>query len=200
MDERTENVARGWIFGFMKIMGIVLAATSTACAAATPVARPSQPLITGEPTWPEDIMHEAERAERACNKREAQLRFDYEEGKKEQDKFKTIMGSVTGGVGTVSGAISGVGAYVIKSPDTMKTVTGITGFVGAGLGAAGSLVTIFVQPGAKQLKSSSESLASIEQKRAAARAVLEQKDPGSWSEEEKAAWEKAAKDLEDLCK
>jgi len=158
------------------------------------------PLITGEPQWPEEVTREASRADRICTQRQAALRFEQEQAKKEQEKFKTIMGSITGGIGTVGGGITGVGAYVIDSPDTMKTVSGITGIVTAGLGAVGSLVTLFVKPGDAKVKSTSESLLAIEQKKDAARTALTQKDPSTWSEEEKAAWAKAEKDLEDACK
>jgi hypothetical protein len=173
---------------------------STACAASPPVMRRSEPLVTGEPTWPEDVAREAERADRVCGTREAQLLYDYQQAKEEQENFKTIMGSITGGVGTVGGVIGGIGTYAIDSPDTAKTVTGVTGFVTAGLGAIGSVVTILVSPGASTMKSSSQSLSSITQKRAEARAALAKKDPSSWSDAEKEAWAKASKELEAACK
>lgn len=180
-------------------MGVVLTVTLTACAA-SPAKRPSEPLITGQPTWPEDVVREAERAERICGARERRLLYEQQEGKQEQQNFKTLMGSITGAVGTAGGAVSGVGAYVIKSPDTAKMVTGVTGFVSAGLGAVGSLVTALVSPGAAKLQSSSQSLTLIDQKRTAALAALKEKDPSAWSDTEKEAWTKAAKDLEAACK
>ncbi|HVK67942.1 MAG TPA: hypothetical protein VM694_25955 [Polyangium sp.] len=182
---------------------MALAAMSMGCSSTTataPLKRPSEPLITGEPQWPEDVTRQAERADRVCGQRQAQLLYDYEEAKQDQQKFKTIMGSITGGVGTVGGAVGGVGAYVIDSPDTLKTVTGITGIVTAGLGAVGSIVTLVISPGESKMHGASTSFASIEQKRVAARTALTQKDPSAWSEEEKAAWDKAAKELEAACK
>lgn len=159
----------------------------------------SEPLIAGEPAFPEDVARSAERADRVCGTREAQLLYDYQQAKEEQENFKTIMGSITGGVGTVGGVIGGIGTYAIDSPDTAKTVTGVTGFVTAGLGAIGSAVTLIVSPGKSKMKSSSESLASISKKRAEARAALK-KDPSSWSDADKEAWAKASKDLEEACK
>ncbi|MDI3290074.1 hypothetical protein [Polyangium sp. 15x6] len=189
-------------FGAVSVMGMALAVMSIGCAKneTTPLKRPSEPLITGEPQWPEDVTRQAERADRVCSQRQAQLLYDYEEAKQDQQKFKTIMGSITGGVGTVGGAVGGVGAYVIDSPETIKKVTGITGIVTAGLGAVGSVVTLVLSPGESKMHSASASIASIEQKRAAARTALTQKDPSTWSEEEKEAWSKAAKDLEAACK
>ncbi|MDI1475301.1 hypothetical protein [Polyangium sp. y55x31] len=186
----------------MSVMGVALVVMSIGCTKneTTPLKRPSEPLVTGEPQWPEDVVRQAERADRVCSQRQAQLLFDYEEAKQDQQKFKTIMGSITGGVGTVGGAIGGVGAYVIDSPDTIKTVTGITGIVTAGLGAVGSVVTLVISPGESKMHASSASLASIEQKRAAARTALTQKDPSAWSDAEKEAWSKASKDLEAACK
>jgi hypothetical protein len=198
-DNATDNASRRRLFGVLRVAGLVLAAMSTACAA-TPLTRPSEQLVTGQPSWPEDVVRQAERVDRACGTREAQLLYDYQEGKQEQQNFKTLIGSITGGVGTVGGAIAGVGAYVIKSPDTSKTVTGVTGFITGGLGAIGSAVTAFVSPGAAKMQSSSQSLTSIDQKKAAARAALKDKDPSSWSDADKEAWSKAAKDLEDSCK
>src|SRR5690349_14801706 len=81
---------------------VATALLATACAA-TPVKRPSAPLVSGEPSWPEEIADEAERADRLCGNKEAQLLYDHQEGKEEQQNFKTIMGSITGGVGTVGG-------------------------------------------------------------------------------------------------
>jgi hypothetical protein len=165
-----------------------------------PVVRPSEPLVTDEGKLPEDVAKEAERADRICGSRETQLLFDYHEGKEEKEKFKTIMGSITGGVGTAGGAIGGIGAYVIDSPDTMKLVTGVTGFVTAGLGAVGSVVTLLVSPGQSKIDQSSQSLSTIEQKRTAARTALKGKDPSTWSDAEKEAWAKAAKELQAACK
>lgn len=153
----------------------------------------------GEPTWPEEVTRVAARADRRCGTREAQLLYDFHEGKEEQQRFKTIMGSITGAVGTAGGALSGVGAYAISSPATAKAVSGVAGFVTGGLGVVGSLITVLVSPGAAKVASSTQSLTSIEEKRASARAALKEKDPGSWSNEEKEAWSKAAKELEAAC-
>lgn len=162
--------------------------------------RPSEPLVAGEPTWPEDVVRQAERADRVCGNREAQLLYDYHEGKEEQESFKTIMGSITGAVGTAGGVIGGVGTYVIDSPDTKEVLTGVTGFVTAGLGAVGSVLTLVISPGKSKVESSTQSLASIDQKKMAAREALKKKDPATWSDAEKEAWAKAAKDLEAACK
>jgi phage shock protein PspC (stress-responsive transcriptional regulator) len=197
---RTEKAARRRALGVARVAGLALAVTSTACASTTPVMQRSEPLVAGEPTLPEEVARDAERADRVCGTREAQLLYDYQQAKEEQENFKTIMGSITGGVGTVGGVIGGIGTYAIDSPDTAKTVTGVTGFVTAGLGAVGSVVTIFVTPGASKMKSSQESLSSITKKRTEAREALKKKDPSSWSDAEKEAWAKAAKDLEAACK
>jgi hypothetical protein len=183
------------------LAGVVLAMTATACSSssALPVKRPSEPLTMGEPQWPEDVARQAARVDRVCGTRETQLLYDYQEAKQDQQKFKTVMGSITGAVGTVGGAIGGIGAFVIDSPDTIKTVTGVTGLVSMGLGAVGSVVTLVVSPGAEKTKSVSQSLAAIEQKKTAARALTD-KNPSSWSDADKEAWTKAAKDLEAACK
>jgi hypothetical protein len=194
------SAARSRFFiGLARILGVTLAVASTACSA-SPLKRPAAPLITGEPAWPEDVVRTAERADRYCGTREAQLLYDYQEGKEEQQSFKTVLGSITGGVGTAGGVVAGVSSFVIDDADTKETVTGITGFVTAGLGAAGSLITILVSPGASKMQTSSQSLTSIEQKREAARKALKDKDPSTWSDAEKEAWSKAAKDLEAACK
>jgi hypothetical protein len=186
----------------LALTGVVATALTmvvTGCAS-VPVKRPSEPLVAGEPTWPEEVTRVAERADRRCGTREAQLLYDYHEGKEEQQHFKTLMGSITGAIGTAGGAISGVGAYTINSPDTAKTVSGVAGFVTGGLGAVGALVTVLVSPGAAKMASSSQSLTAIDEKRASARAALKKKDPSTWSTEEKEAWSKTAKELEAACK
>jgi hypothetical protein len=197
---QTENAARRRLFGAAKILGIALAAASSACASTAPTMLRSEPLVTGEPAWPEDVVRQAERADRLCGTREAQLFYDYQEAKEEQQNFKTIMGSITGAVGTAGGVVGGIGAYVIDSPDTSKTVTGITGIVTAGLGAIGSVITIVVSPGAAKMETSAQTLTSITQRREEARKALKQKDPSTWSDAEKEAWAKASKDLETVCK
>jgi hypothetical protein len=194
------NAPRYSGFGLAGLAAVLLAMASTACSASLPVKRPSEPLVAGEPAWPEDVTRQAERVDRMCGTRETQLVYDFQEAKQEQQKFKTVMGSITGGVGTVGGAIGGIGAFVIDSPDTMKTVTGITGMVSMGLGAVGSVVTLIVSPGAEKTERVSQSLATIEQKKAAARTALKGKDPSSWSDADKEAFAKAAKDLEAACK
>ncbi len=196
---RQGNAPRGRRLG-VAMLGIGFAVMSAACASTGPIKRPSEPLVVGQPAWPEDVSRAAERADRVCATRESQLVFDYEEGKQDQEKFKTIMGSVTGGVGTVGGAITGVGAYVIDSPDTMKKVTGVTGIITAGLGAVGTVITFVVTPGKSKMQNASQSLTTIEQKRAAARAALTGKDPSAWSDADKEAFAKAAKELEAACK
>lgn len=199
ISDGADDAAQSRLFSFVKTMAVVLAVTSAACAA-TPVKLSSEPLVKGEPTWPEEVVREAERADRVCRAREERLRAEYREGKEEQEKFKTIMGSITGAVGTAGGAVTGVGAYVIDSPETAKTVTGVTGFVSAGLAAVGSVVTLVISPGEAKMKSSSQSLSSLDEKKAAARAALEGKDPSVWSDEEKAAWARAKRELEAECK
>lgn len=178
---------------------MALAMTATACAS-VPVKRPGEPLISRELSWPDEITRVAERADRHCGARETQLLYDYHEAKEEQQRFKTILGSITGAVGTVGGAISGVGAVAINSPATAKTVSGVSGFVTGGLGAIGAVVTVLVSPGAEKMASSSQSLTAIDEKRAVAREALKKKDPNSWSSEEKEAWLKTAKELEAACK
>jgi hypothetical protein len=173
-------------------------ALGAGCASA-PLPRPSDPLVAGEPTWPEDVEKRAEHADRVCGTREAQLEFDYQAGKEEQNKFKTILGSITGAVGTAGGVAGGIGAFVIKDPDTVKTMTGVTGFVSGGLGAIGSLVTALVSPGAAKMKSSAQSLTTIEASKAKARAAL-QKDPAAWSDADREAFTKATTELESACK
>jgi hypothetical protein len=179
------------------MMGVVLALASSACAKA-PMTRPSEPLSAAAVAWPDDIAKDAERVDRVCGARVTQLLADYQDGKQEQQDFKTLMGSITGGVGTVGGVIGGVGAYVIHSPSTMKTLTGVTGIVSAALGAVGAVVTLVVSPGAAKVKGATESLAAIEKKKKAARGAL-RKHPGTWSSADKEAWGKAAKDLESSC-
>ena len=174
--------------------------TVTGCASTTPLKRPSESLVKGEPSWPEEVTRLAERVDRRCGAREAQLLYDYHEAKEEQQRFKTIVGSITGAVGTAGGAISGVGAYAIKTPDTAKTVSGVSGIVTGGLGAIGTVITVVVSPGAAKMASATEALSTIEEKRATARAALEGKDPSSWSSDQKEAWSKAAKELEAACK
>jgi hypothetical protein len=185
---------------FLRSTSLVLAMTlATGCSAATPMKRPSEPLASGAPSWPDDVTREAERADRSCGAREAQLLYDFQEGKEEQQSFKTILGSITGGVGTVGGVVGGVGAVVIDDPDTVKTMTGVTGFISAGLGAAGSVVTAVVSPGEAKMKNSKVRLAAIDQKRAAARAALA-KDPATWSDADREAWTKTSSELEATCK
>lgn len=177
---------------------LLLAAGSFGCATAT-IPRPGEPLVVGEPTWPEDVTRTATRSDRACSAREAQLRYDYKEGQDEAQKFKTALGSISGAVGTVGGAVGGVGAFVIDSPDTIKTVTGATGFITAGLGAVGSVLTAVYTPGKDKMEASMQSLAAIDQKKTAARAALA-KDPASWSDADREAWSKAARELDAACK
>jgi hypothetical protein len=180
------------------VVGVVLALAASACAA-TPVRPPSEPLSADQPTWPDYVVKSADRVDRICGTRETRLLASYQQGKKEQQDFKTLLGSITGAVGTVGGGVAGVGAYVIKDQNTMKEVTGATGFIGAGLGAAGTIVAILVQPGAAKVQSATQSLATLDQKKAVARDLLK-KDPATWSSADKEAWDKAAKDLESTCK
>jgi len=200
---RMESEARGRrprLASWMEIGTAAGVALAQAGCAAAPAKRPSEPTITVGASWPESVTHDVERAERACGTRERALLREQQEGKEEQQKFKTLMGSLTGGVGTVGGVLGGVGAYVIDAPDTMKTLTGVTGFVSAGLGAVGSVVTAVVSPGTEKLEASSKALAAIDAKREAARAVLEKKDPSAWSDAERDAWSKALRELDDVCK
>jgi hypothetical protein len=195
---RTKKAATSRIFGIAPWLGAALAVMSAACAA-TPAKKPNEPLISGEPSWPDDIKRQVERADRACSARESQLLASQQEAKDEQQKFKTTLGSITGGVGTVGGVIGGVGAFALK-PEDVKTMTGVTGFVSAGLGAVGSVVTALYNPGADKVKATTEALAAIQEKKAAARDLLKAKDPASWSDAEKEAWAKASKELEAACK
>jgi len=182
------------------VVFVFVAGMSAGCSSAVPIQRPSDPLVKGGPSLPEDIARRAERVDRVCGNREAQLLYDNREAKEQEQKFKTTLGSITGSVGTVGGAVGGIGAFVIDSPETIKKVTGITGLVSMGLGAVGTVVSLVVSPGADKVKSTSQSLASIEQKKNAARTALTAKDPATWSDAEKEAWEKTSKELEDACK
>lgn len=193
------NTARRPWLALARAAGVAAAVLSTACAAA-PAKKPSAPLVTGEPSWPEDVERDAVRVDRMCQAREARLQAEYKEGKEEQESFKTLLGTITGGVGTAGGVVTGVGSYVIDSPDTAKTVTGVTGFVSGGLAAVGSVVTLVLSPGEAKMKSATQSLASLDEKRAAAHDVLEKKDPGAWSDSDKEAWAKAVGALEEECK
>jgi hypothetical protein len=185
------KATRWWVGGAV-LLGL------SGCSAAV-VKRPSAPLVAGEPTWPDDVARDAERADRVCSARETTALYDYQEGKEEQNNFKTALGSATGAVGTAGGIVGGVGAFVIDDPDTVKTMTGVTAFVSGGLGAVGSVVTALVNPGKSKMETSAGKLADIDAKKNAARALLE-KDPASWSDADKEAWKKAASDLEASCK
>jgi hypothetical protein len=200
MTDRMGNDVHGRSSGTAIMLATALAMTVMACSSSVPPKPPAGPLVQGEPTWPDDVMREAERSDRICNKRVTTLKFDQDQAKKEKEKFKTVLGSMTGAVGTVGGAIGGVGAFVIDSPDTLKTLAGVTGIVTAGLGAAGSLVTLFVSPGEEKLKSTTASLEAIDKKREAGRDLLTKKNPSEWTEEDKAAWAKLQQELADLCK
>lgn len=198
-DPSRQDTARRRLLALARAAGAAAAVLSTACAAA-PARQPSTPLVTGEPSWPEDVKRDAARIDRMCQAREAKLQAEYREGKEEQESFKTLLGTITGGVGTAGGVVTGVGSYVIDSPDTAKTVTGVTGFVSGGLAAVGSVVTLVLSPGEARMKSATQSLASLDEKRAAAHDVLEKKDPGAWSDSDKEAWAKAVGTLEEECK
>lgn len=181
---------------------MALALGLTGCSSTVETALPKTaggPLVAGEPTWPEDVVHQADRIDRICAQRQAALLIEQEEAQKSQQKFKTVMGSITGGIGTVGGAIGGVGAFVIDSPETTKQLASITGVATAGLGAIGSVLTLVLKPGDEKLKNATEALTTIGQKKEAARTALK-KDPSTWTETDKAAWEKAQKDLETVCK
>lgn len=160
---------------------------------------PSAPLsLGGETSWPEEVADEAAKADRLCTSKESKLLFQYQEGKEQQEGFKTALGSVTGGVGTAGGVITGVGAFAIDDQDTKETMTGVTGFVSAGLGAVGSIITAVVSPGKSKMTESATSLADIDKKKERARAALT-KDPASWSDADKESWSTAVKDLEAAC-
>lgn len=179
------------------ILVVGLAAFASGCASAK-VKAPSAPLSMGEAPWPEEVADEAERADRLCGSKESKLLFAYQEGKEQQEGFKTALGSVTGGVGTVGGVITGVGAFAIDDQDTKETMTGVTGFVSAGLGAIGSIITAVVSPGKSKMQESATSLEDIDKKKEKARAALT-RDPASWTDADKEAWATAVKDLEAAC-
>ncbi|NUP10829.1 MAG: hypothetical protein HOW73_32700 [Polyangiaceae bacterium] len=161
-----------------------------------PISRPSAPLTAGAGV-PDDVQEEADDIDRICSQREGQLVFDYQKGKEDQEEFKTILGSVTGGVGTAGGVAGGVGAFVAKEED-VKTITGVSGFITAGLGAVGGIVTAVVTPGKEQMETSQAALVAIEEKKKKARAALEGKE--SFGDEEKAKWSEARAELEKVCK
>ncbi|MFO0616257.1 MAG: hypothetical protein U0414_26925 [Polyangiaceae bacterium] len=177
------------------LAGAVFGAVGCASAKVKP---PSAPLSSAETAWPEDVADEAAKADRLCGTKESKLLFRYQEGKEQQEGFKTILGSITGGVGTAGGVITGVGAFVIDDQDTKETMTGVTGFVTAGLGAVGSIVTAVVSPGKSKMTDSAVGLEDIDKKKEKARAALT-KDPASWSDADKEAWSSAVKDLEASC-
>lgn len=109
------GAARHRLVVFSMAIGIAAPALSAGCS--TPPARtPATPLVTGEPAWPEDVARDAARLDRLCQAREAKLQAEYREGKEEQEGFKTLMGSISGAVGTAGGVVTGVGSYVIDSP------------------------------------------------------------------------------------
>src|SRR5262245_15729146 len=110
IDSGTGKRARHTLIGCAKLASITLLLSTVGCGAAVPVKRPSDPLVATDSKLPEDVSRQAERADRACGTKEAQLLFDLQEGKKEQESFKTVMGSITGGVGTAGGAAAGIGS------------------------------------------------------------------------------------------
>jgi hypothetical protein len=170
----------------------------TGCASA-PLPRPSAPLLENEgESIPADVRGDLDRLDRACGHREAALGYDYQEARTEQQTFKTTIGSITGGVGTLSGGIGGVGALVASDKD-IKTLTSVTGFVGAGLGAVGTVLTAVLNPGAARMKESLASIERIEAAKKEARASLATK-PGSWSGADRDAWKKKAEALSAACK
>ena len=76
IDDRAGGGQRGQPHGVVGVMSLVLAMASVGCAAA-PARRPSEPLSSGQPTWPEDVVKEAERVDRVCGTRETRLLSDY---------------------------------------------------------------------------------------------------------------------------
>lgn len=179
------------------VVALMVGALGGGCASAK-VKPPSAPLSMGDASMPEDVADEAAKADRLCGSKESKLLFAYQEGKEQQEGFKTVLGSVTGGVGTAGGVATGVGAFVIDDQDTKETMTGVTGFVTAGLGAVGSIITAVVSPGKSKMQDSATSLEDIDKKKEKARAALT-KDPASWSDADKEAWATAVKDLEAAC-
>src|SRR5688572_17535326 len=101
MAYRAPNAPRNPSIVVTSIASIALAATSIACSSSVSSKPPSGPLIAAEATWPEDVTREAERADRLCSQRQTALRFGQDQAKQKKDKFKTAMGGITGGVGTV---------------------------------------------------------------------------------------------------
>lgn len=182
------------VLGALALSAVAL--SSVGCASAKP--KPPSAPLSSEAAWPEEIADEAAKADRLCSSKESKLLFDYQEGKEQQEGFKTILGSITGGVGTAGGVITGVGAFVIDDQQTKETMTGVTGFVSAGLGAVGSIITAVVSPGKSKMTESATSLDDIDKKKEKARATLS-KDPATWTDDEKAAWSSAVKDLEAAC-
>jgi hypothetical protein len=193
LQDKTASASRS----FMTVTCLALTLASAACAA-TPPRKASEPLNNGEARWPDYVVKDTDRVDRLCGAREAKLQADLQEGKQDQDKFKTIIGSITGGVTTAGGVAGGVGAYVISDQSTKQTMTGVTGFVSAGLGAAGTVVTILVAPGKAKMEGANHGLTTLDAKRNAAREVLK-KDPGAWTSADKEAWNKAKADLEAAC-
>jgi hypothetical protein len=200
MTDRLSSGSRERSLGMVFVLAMFLPLTALACSSnKTPPKPPTGALVQGEPTWPEEITREAERSDRICNKRVTTLQFEQEQAKKEKEKFKTAIASVSGAVGTAGGTVSTVGAFVLEPAD-MKQLTVITGLATAGLGAAGTVVTLLVSPGEDKLKSMTASLDAIDKKRGQARELLTKKDPSTWTEEDKTAWAKVQQELADLCK
>lgn len=161
-----------------------------------PIARPASPISAGAGA-PEDIRDEAEDLDRMCSGKEAQLVFSYQEGKEEQEEFKTIIGSITGGVGTAGGIAAGVGG-IVADPDDVETITAVSGFITAGLGAIGGIVGGVVTPGKEKMETSQASMAGVQAKKENARKLLAKS--GEWTDEDRAAWAKAKAELEEACK
>lgn len=152
------------------------------------LSRPGAPLAG--PGLADDRRPEAERLDAACSRAETDLAFAYQEGKDEQDQFKTILGSITGSV-TTAGGIAGAVGGLVASKDDVSLITGITGFVSGGLGAVGTIVTSVYVPGKDKMDAAAERQARIEKARGEAQKAAADGDPE--------AWDRAAKELAAAC-
>ncbi|MFO0552693.1 MAG: hypothetical protein U0271_30155 [Polyangiaceae bacterium] len=171
----------------MKRLLVALAISMTGCNPLT-LSHPGAPLAA--PGLPDDRRGEAERLDAACARTETDLAFTYQEGKEEQDQFKTILGSITGSVTTAGGIAAAIGGLV-ASKDDVSLITGVTGFVSGGLGAIGTVVTSVYVPGKDKMDGAAERQARIEKARADAAKAASADDPE--------AWDRAAKELAAAC-
>ena len=99
-------------------------------------------------------------------------------------RLKRIFGVVTGGVGTVGGAVAGISAGVDQQ-DVATWSGGIT----AVLGVAGTLATTFVSPDKDQVESAKGRIAEIDNVQSEIKRFLEDNPgPSGWGDDVQAQW------------